>query len=265
MSEPGRSAKFAVTLRFHGDLTFFLSRRHAGGEVVRRLGEKTAVKDVVESCGVPHPEVDLILCDGVPGGFGFHLVKDAVVDVYPVSAPQDFHPTERLQRRHLTRFVADGHLGKLARDLRLLGFDTAYGINPEDAALVRIAVEEDRALLTRDRRLLMHSVIRDGYTPRSHIPEEQTVEVIRRFGLAADIRPYTRCLRCNGLLERVRKEAIIAQLEPLTRIHYEEFRRCVECAHVYWSGSHFAKLDARIQRLTGRLRTDEAARKGRSA
>ena len=243
------SARFAVTLQFHGDLTFFLKRSDAAGRVVRVLGEKTSVKDVVESCGVPHPEVDLILCDGAPSGFGYQLTGDTLVDVYPMLAPNAGHPADRLQRRCLTRFVVDGHLGKLARMLRLLGFDTVYQTTPEDSWLVQVTVESRRALITRDRRLLMHSVVGDGYCPRSPHVDEQVIEMMRRFDLGQAIQPYTRCLRCNGLLQRVEKDTVLEQLEPLTKIHYEEFRRCSECEHVYWPGSHFSKLEARVERI----------------
>ena len=248
MSKRAAATAFNVTLQFHGDLSFFLKRGHSRGCVVRTLGEKTSVKDVIEACGVPHPEVDLIVCDGAEVGFAAQLTRDGRVDVYSVAAPRDAPPGARLQRRHVRRFVVDGHLGKLARDLRLLGFDTAYRCNADDPWLVHIATGEDRALLTRDRRLLMHSVVRDGYCPRANIADEQLVEVMRRFELLPAMQPYSRCLRCNGLLDRVEKEAVVAQLEPLTKIFYTEFRRCVECGRVYWSGSHTGKLQARIDR-----------------
>ena len=246
MNERERLTRFAVTLRFHGDLAYFLKRSDSGGEVVRLLGEKTSVKDVIEACGVPHPEVDLIVCGGVPRRFGFHLTEESSVNVYPVASARDLHPAERLQRRQVTRFVVDGHLGKLARDLRLLGFDTSYRSEAEDMELVRVAAAERRALLTRDRRLLMHSVISDGYCPRSQPAAEQLVEVVRRFDLRPAIRAFTRCLRCNGILERAQKETVLADLEPLTKIYYSDFRRCTECSHIYWAGSHFGKLLARI-------------------
>ena len=252
MSARDAAARFAITLQFHRDLTFFLKRGHADGRVVRVLGEKTSVKDVIESCGVPHPEVDLILCDGAACGFAFQLNGDAAVDVFPISAPVDQHAADRLQRRNVSRFVVDGHLGKLARMLRLLGFDTVYRTDADDAWLVQVAVESGRALITRDRRLLMHAVITDGYCPRSPYVDEQIVEVLRRFNLWSMMQPYTRCLRCNGMLEHVEKDAVLAELEPLTKIHYVEFRRCAACGHVYWSGSHFAKLEARVERVRAR-------------
>lgn len=262
MNDSRTAGAFAVTLRFHGDLPFFLKRNEAHGLVARTLREKTSVKDVIESCGVPHTEVDLILCEGEPRDFRFQLTHEAALEVYPLSAATDVHALGRLQRRHHSRFVIDGHLGKLARDLRLLGFDSVCRNDADDAMLLRIAVEEARALLTRDRRLLMHSAVRDGYCPRSHVPDEQLAEVMDRFDLGAATRPYTRCLRCNGALEPVAKEAVFDTLEPLTKIYYEEFRRCLDCAQVYWRGSHFGKLEARLQTIRERgmatPRTDTA-------
>jgi uncharacterized protein len=245
-------SQFAVKLTFHGDLSFFL--KYKKSPVERRLTEKTSVKDVIEASGVPHTEVDLILIDAGPVGFSATLVQDAVVDIYGIDSDRStFFPENRLQIAKLTTFVADGHLGKLVRDLRLLGIDVAYDRDAQDRQLVEVAATEDRALVTRDRRLLMHSAIRHGYYPRSQNPLEQTVEVLRRFDLEDVFAPYSRCLRCNALLEPAAKERVIGQLEPLTKIYYNEFRRCPSCQQVYWSGSHFEKLQQRIQAIRSLL------------
>jgi uncharacterized protein with PIN domain len=211
------------------------------------------VKDVIESCGVPHTEVDLIVANGSPIGFSHCLMSDQTVDIHPVSAPPELLPGERLQQRGLSRFVADCHLGKLARHLRLLGIDVVYENQATDAQLLVTATSGDRALLTRDRRLLMHSVVRHGYCPRSPDPETQTIEVILRFALAERVAPFTRCLQCNGFLERVDKAAVFGQLEPLTKVYYEDFRRCGACGKIYWPGSHFDKLQHRLERIRSEL------------
>jgi uncharacterized protein with PIN domain len=112
---------------------------------------------------------------------------------------------------------------------------------------------EERALITRDRRLLMHSIVRHGYCPRSGDGEEQTIEVLRRFDLESVIAPLTRCLACNGLLETIEKKQVIDRLEPLTKIYYETFRRCASCGKIYWGGSHFDKLRARVERVRAKL------------
>ena len=240
---------FTLQLNFHGDLPFFVRPKQGARQVVRQLREKTSVKDAIEACGVPHPEIDLILVDNQPADFSFPLQADAKIDVHPVTAPADLFPAARLQRRQPNRFLADGHLGKLTRDLRLLGLDVAYSRAAVDPQLVARAVAEERVLLTRDRLLLMHAAVRDGYYLRSQDPEEQTREVLVRFNLRDRIAPFTCCLRCNGLLAAVRKAEIVAQLEPLTKIYYETFRRSRECGQLYWGGSHFEKLRARIDRL----------------
>jgi uncharacterized protein with PIN domain len=252
---------FTLHFFFHGDLPFFVRPGRDEREIVRQLREKTSVKDAIEACGVPHPEIDLILLDGTPVDFSHPLQSDGTIEIFPVPAPPGLFPEARLQRRGCTRFVADGHLGKLTRDLRLLGMDVAYEPRASDAELLIRATTEERALLTRDRRLLMHAVVRDGYYPRSQIAEEQTRQVIDRFELRAITAPFTRCLRCNGWLAAAAKSEITDQLEPLTRIYYEDFRRCTNCGQIYWSGSHFSKLAARIARICAALpsgiRSDE--------
>lgn len=242
---------FTIQLRFYGDLGYFLPKQNRERAITKTLQEKTSVKDCTESCGVPHPEIDLICCEGLPVPFEYALTRDATVDVYGV-ADSPAKPKEQLQRRHMSRFVIDGHLGKLARDLRLLGFDVIYDRDASDSSLAA-SCSDDRALLTRDRRLLMHKVVRHGYCPRSHDPDEQIKEVIRRFDLTESISPYTRCLECNGLLVKVNKAEVVNQLEPLTKIYYEDFRRCSRCGKIYWSGSHFGKLEARLGKIRNSL------------
>jgi Mut7-C ubiquitin/Mut7-C RNAse domain len=151
---------FTVRLKFHGDLSFFLKSKNA--IVERQFREKTSIKDVIESCGVPHPEVDLILVNRQPVDFAYVVERDTDVDVYPVNM-RILLPENRLQASHIEKFIADGHLGKLVRDLRLLGFDVVYDPSAEDRQLLRAMKIDNRALLTRDRRLLMHGIVRHGY------------------------------------------------------------------------------------------------------
>jgi hypothetical protein len=243
---------FNVRLTFHGDLPFFLKRKSA--EVDRCLTERTSVKDIIEGCGVPHPEVDLILVKGRPVDFSRVLESKSSVEVFPLEPETVTNfPENRLQVPNIGKFVADGHLGKLVRDLRLLGIDVSYDRDAADPALVRVSSDQERALLTRDRRLLMHSEVRHGRYLRSQNPLEQTVEVLQRFNLAPDLAPFSRCLLCNALLEPAEKAKIIGQLEPLTRIYYDQFRRCPQCGQVYWSGSHFGKLQNRIETIRSRM------------
>jgi uncharacterized protein with PIN domain len=245
---------FTVRLRFHGDLNVFLGSSAASDAVFeRRLTEKTSIKDIIESCGVPHPEVDLILIDEETVGFDHTLINDAKVEVFPVQNRDTVHTDKRLQTTDISRFVADGHLGRLTRNLRLLGFDVAYDQTADDRQLLEVMVRENRALLTRDRRLLMHAIVQHGYCPRSQNANEQTIEVVRRFDLSKLIAPFTRCLRCNAPLQQTAKADIINKLEPLTKIYYDQFRRCPGCNQIYWSGSHFLKLQKRIEEIRSRV------------
>src|SRR5262249_35858547 len=164
----------------------------------RWLAENTSIKDVIESCGIPHPEVDLILVDERTVGFDHVLANDTNVEVFPVENRDTNRTEKRLQTVGITSFVANGHLEGLARNRRLLGFDVAYRQNPDDRQLLELMVRENRALLTRDRRLLMHGIVQHGYWPRSQNADEQTIEVVRRFDLSELIAPFTRCLRCNA-------------------------------------------------------------------
>jgi uncharacterized protein with PIN domain len=243
---------FEVHLTFNSDLQNFLHRSERTQPVIRRLTEKSSVKDIIESCGIPHPEVDLIVLAGGPIGFEHQIGTSAELTALSCGSSPSVFPEHRLQQKRFDRFVADGHLGKLARNLRLLGIDIAYHPTADDKQLLHTMKTENRALLTRDRRLLMHRVVHTGYSPRSDIAEEQTIEVIRRFDLVPRLLlPYSRCLRCNGSLESATKEDIAFQLEPLTKRFYHEFRRCRQCGQIYWSGSHAGRLEALIRRITG--------------
>jgi uncharacterized protein with PIN domain len=253
---------FPVELTFCGDLPRFLRRPLRGAAPVRReLGEKTAVKDVIEACGVPHPEVDLIVVTDAGGSavqaldFAFPVESPLTLAIFPVPAPPELLPAApRLQARGCQRFVADGHLGALARHLRLLGLDTAYERDADDARLLEIMTSEQRTLLTRDRRLLMHAIVQHGYGPRSDEPEEQAREVLRRFfllGKPQRLAPWSRCLHCNGCLRQVAKQEVLAALahQPRTLRFFEDFHRCADCGRIYWHGSHSDKLRARLARV----------------
>src|SRR4029079_4575022 len=145
-------------------------------------------------CGVPHPEVDLILVDDQTVGFDHTLASDGKVEIFPVENRGTDRTEKQFKTIGITSFVADGHLGGLTRNLRLLGFDVAYPKSADDRQLLEVMARENRALLTRDRRLLMHGVVHHGYCPRSQNADEQTIEVIRRFALLELMATFTRSL-----------------------------------------------------------------------
>jgi len=251
-----------VTITVHGDLSDFLPSRDRGastdprGVVVQRPFEgHPAVKDLLEATGVPHPEIEAIAVNGAPVGFDHRLSDDDRVDAWPAAeaAEAGLTPVRPASPEDAAdpRFVADGHLGRLTAYLRMLGLDTWYRNDADDELLASVAAAERRILLTRDRGLLKRSIVRRGAWLRSDQPLEQLVEVVRRFGPVDRWRPFGRCLRCNAVLEPVSREEILHRLEPLTRIHYDDFRRCPGCDAVYWKGSHHT----RMERLIDRVRT----------
>src|SRR5205809_7783170 len=129
---------FTVRLNLHGDLDFFLRSEARGRSIERSLSEKTSVKDVIESCGVPHPEVDLIVVNGEEVDFDYGVINDADIEVYPPEIQSPQFGKKRLQVHTISRFVTDGHLGKLTRNLRLLGFDVAYDPHSHDRLLLDV-------------------------------------------------------------------------------------------------------------------------------
>jgi len=230
--------------RFYEELNDFLPAQRRKTDFTHTFTRRASVKDMIESFGVPHTEVELIIVNGRSVDFS-HIVADRDrISVYPMFESLDIRPLLRLRPEPLRRpaFVLDSQLGRLARYLRLLGFDTLYRNDFTDAGIARISSEQQRTLLTRDRRLLHRSIITRGYFIRGTDPLNQVDEVLRRFDLYNDIKPLRRCIRCNGMLSDVAKEAVFDRLEPKTKRYYNEFRICRDCGQVYWEGSHFRKM-----------------------
>ena len=212
-----------------------------------------AVKDAIEAIGVPHTEVDLVLVDGVSVDFAWRLRGGERVAVYPVFERLDIAAVTRLRPRPLrqTRFVLDAHLGKLARRLRLLGFDTAYDPCLDDAAIVACSRADARIILTRDRGLLERRAVTRGYWLRATDPNEQALEVVRVFDLRASERPFSRCLCCNGEVRAAAKETIADRLPAGVRARFDDFAHCPACDRVYWRGTHHARLQRLVDQLVG--------------
>jgi len=207
-----------------------------------------AVRDLIQAIGVPHSAVDLVLVDGRSVDFSARLHGGERVAVYPAFERLDITPLVRLRPRPLRepRFALDVHLGKLARGLRLLGFDTVYRRDWDDAVLIDHALTERRIILTRDVGLLKQARVTHGHWVRSDDPETQLQEVVGTFDLGGQARPFSRCLECNGPIRPVAKAVVADRLEPAIRRRFEHFWQCGECGRVYWRGSHYQRL---LQRL----------------
>ena len=241
----------AAFFRFYAELNDFLPPDKRQIEFIHSFEHRVSIEDMIESLGVPHTEVDLILVGGEPVDFSYIVSDGDRISVYPVFEALDVTPLVRLRTRPLreVRFVLDNHLGKLATYLRLLGFDALYRNDYDDEALVQLSVEEKRILLSRDRDLLKRKQITHGYCVQATDPEQQLIEVIRRFDLAKAAKPFNRCLPCNNLLESVSKGEVSDRLPPKVREHYNEFLICRGCNRIYWKGSHYDRMAEFVNKI----------------
>lgn len=239
----------AAWFRFHGSTRDFLPRRHQDRWLRRAFTPSPAVKDPIEAIGVPHPEVEAVQANGISVDLHYRLRDQDRIDVYS-DAPANCQPLRPAPSRP-GAFVLDVNLGALARRLRLCGFDSLYRNDFTDHQVAKLATAEQRIVLTRDRRLLHHRTIVHGYWVRATDPDAQLEEVMSRFCLLDRLRPYRRCVLCNGAIERVPKQAVMHELEPMTRRYYNDFFRCADCGKVYWRGSHVARSQRRLQALLG--------------
>ena len=233
-----------ATLRFYAELQDFLPRGHPSGEVARSFDVPGSVKDMIEACGIPHTEVDLIIVNGRSVDFGYRVREGDRISVYPVFESVDISPIARLRPEPLRiiLFVADNHLGRLARYLRLLGFDTVYDPVWTDPELVDVSIRQRRILLTRDVGLLKRGPVTHGYYVRATDPLEQVKEVANRFQLAPSLRPFTRCMNCNGELAPIETEKVAHRLPPRTQESIDEYWICDSCDNLYWRGAHHSRL-----------------------
>ncbi len=230
--------------RFYGNLNDFLPAARRSVAFAHTFTGRVSVKDAIESFGVPHPEIDLLLANGVPIEFSHRLRPGDRIAAYPAFGHLDIGATSLVRPPPLDglRFVLDTHLGRLAAYLRLVGFDTIYGHDWDDERLAETSSRERRMLLTRDAGLLKRSIIDYGYWVRQTQPRLQLAEISGRLDLSASARPFCRCLRCNTLVTRAAKSEVLDRLPPRTREHYDEFWICGGCGRVYWKGGHYRRM-----------------------
>jgi len=233
-----------VEVRCYEELNWFLPPGLRKRPFPWPLQRGQTVKSLVESLGIPHTEVDLVLVGGRSVGFAHRLADGDRLSVYPVFESLDLSAFTRVRPRPLrqVRFVLDVHLGRLARLLRLAGFDSLYDNQWEDHTLSRLSRQEGRILLTRDRGLLMRSEVTHGYCLRSPHPPAQLSEVIARFDLSRRLSPFSLCLVCNRALEALSRRQARERVPPQVALRYRRFRACPQCGRVYWRGSHWENM-----------------------
>jgi uncharacterized protein with PIN domain len=221
-----------ATFTFIGALNDFLPHFRRNSTFILEFADHQSLKHLIESVGVPHTEFGLVCVNGQEMDVANLMHEGDQVTVYPAEDALEGEP----------HFILDNHLGQLATYLRMLGFDCLYRNDYQDDELTQVSSQDERILLTRDRRLLMRKVIRRGYCVHQTEPRQQVVEVLRRFKLSSQVKPFQRCLRCNSPLRAVNKQDILDRLEPLTKLYFDEFHICPACDQIYWKGSHYEHM-----------------------
>ena len=247
---------YKVALTFHGELASLVAGRvHPPVSLTVACGRRS-VKDLVESLGVPHSELGVIESAGIEVSPDAVIVRDESFQVHPFSSPGVWSVGRHGQE--VFQFICDVHLGKLARNLRLLGFDTLYRNDWDDPDLARLSRLEKRILLSRDRRLLMRKEVVRGLYVRSAVPEHQVVEILTRLRLTGLCSPFTRCLACNGVLDQVDPKRCpdMAAVPIGIRERYSTFHRCTDCGRIFWKGSHHRCLRRRVENFLCEIRED---------
>lgn len=252
----------SLQLRFYEELNDFIPRDKRKVCFTHDLAQKTSIKDLIESFGVPHTEIDVILVNGRSVDFNYIVQNQDYISVYPVFESFDVSELIRLRPKPLRNpcFILDVHLGKLAKYLRLLGFDVVYENNLTDEIIIERSEKEHRIVLTRDIGILKNKKITHGHWMHNTNPEKQVMEILNQFHLFSLCHPFTRCLACNGLLKEIEKSKILNQIPLLTKHYYEFFKQCQSCQKIYWEGSHYNKLKNWIKKMS--LHGERAGKKG---
>ncbi|MFP4372537.1 MAG: Mut7-C RNAse domain-containing protein [Halanaerobium sp.] len=248
-----------IKLRFYSYLNNFIKADAASNlELIddryylHHYRGRQTIKDIIESLGIPHPEVSLILRNSQPVDFSELVQPGDFFSIYPYlyscSLPAEIKlmPKYPLEK---PKFILDVHLGRLARYLRRFGFDTAYKNDYQDREIVNQALKEKRIILSRDRGLLMRKRVKWAQFIWDDDPKKQLQEVFKRFALAQYYQGESRCVNCNSKLVEIDKEMIIERLEPKTKKYFEDFKYCPKCDKIYWRGSHFKKTEKLLAEL----------------
>ena len=238
--------------RFYEELNDFLPAEKRKNSFDHCFKERASIKDMIEALGIPHTEVDLILVNDESVDFSYIVQDEDRISVYPVFESLDIRQISRVRPEPLrqVKFILDVHLGKLARILRMLGFDTLYQKDRSPSEILFISLAEKRIILSKSRNLLKRKKVTHGFCLNSSDPEMQARLVLKRFDLLESINPLSRCLECNSLLEGISRDEVSGKVPREVYEAMDEFKYCRQCSRVYWNGSHYQKMRERIKKLT---------------
>lgn len=241
----------SVYIRFYEELNDFLPVKFRKVRFKHIFIDRTSVKDLIESLGVPHTEIDLILINGKSVSFEYIITNGDDISVYPVFESFDISDLQHLRPEPLRQpgFICDVHLGKLLKNLRMLGIDTQSSAGLIDQEVISVSVNDKKTVLTRNIGLLKHSMLTHGYFVRNVDPIKQTAEVIRRFQLEKSIREFTRCLECNSPLRQIDRDKIIDKIPDKVKMYQVQFCICESCDKIFWNGTHLNNMMLKIKKI----------------
>lgn len=241
-----------ITFRCYAELNDFLPLKHRQSQFIYPLKTPVTLGEALESLRIPLSEVDLVLVNGQPVSLNQRLCENDFVSIFPTFETLDISElkVDHTSALRVTRFILDAHLGKLAKYLRMLGFDTLYRNDYGDEEIIDLAVKEKRIILSRDKLLLQSKRITHGYYIRATEKHEQLREVVQKFDLYSQFKSFSRCMTCNKeLVSKSREEVTHLVKEDILQL-FIEFYYCPACKKVYWKGSHFKRMESFIRDLT---------------
>jgi len=162
-----------------------------------------------------------------------------------------------------TRFIADNNVGGLARWLRLMGYDTVLLRQKDDAQIIKIALNENRMILTKDARFVKRRLVTNGTLKTLHTgqddPEVQVQEVVERLTLDYDFKPFSRCLECNQALVARDREYVKDSVPARVFETQTQYAQCPACHRVYWPGTHWQAMVMKLKGLQARSSANHAS------
>jgi uncharacterized protein with PIN domain len=243
--------KNKAVFRFYEELNDFFPAAERKKDRPYEFWGSPSVKDAIEAQAVPHTEVDLIIVDQKSVDFDYRLMDGDRVAVYPVFESMDISPLNHLRPEPLRkiRFAVDRNLADLARWLRLLGLDVHCDIRLNKSAFRTRAIQDKRVILTSDRQILKQKDVTHGYYIRSGKRSQRIREILKRFELEDQLKPFTRCMICNGRLTSVDKKSCEGQVPERVHKNFDRFKQCETCRKIYWEGSHYTRMLEKLDEI----------------
>jgi uncharacterized protein with PIN domain len=240
-----------VIFRFYEELNDFLPENRRKTDFEAPLKGTRSIKDMIESLGVPHTEVDLILVNNRSVDFRYILQDRDRVSVYPVFELLNITGITRLRNIPLrrNRFIADINIGNIVKYMRVLGLDVYHDSFLSNRDIIEISNNKKRIILTQNKKLLKFKDVSHGMFIRPGTTIEQIRRIIEYLDIKNDIKPFSRCLRCNTQLSTVQKNKILGRIPPKTKECCHEYGQCPSCDKIYWKGTHFMKMEKVVRQI----------------